>query len=133
MPESHGRLTFVSLAATDISTYTDTTTFNQGADEHDSTAYGAVGHEFAGGLKTGSITIGGKYVTGATGPRAVIAPLLGTVVSFIYRPEGTGVGKPQDTANVLVKAYNQSSPVADIVRWTAELTVSGVVTPTTQA
>lgn len=132
MAESHGKETYVSLDGTDISTFTDTTTYNRGADEHDSTCYGAEGHEFAGGLHTGSITIGGKYVTGATGPRALIAPLLGTKVEFIYRPEGTGATLPEDTATVLVKAYNQSSPVADIVRWTAELTVSGVVTPGTQ-
>lgn len=133
MPESHGKDTYVSLAATDISTFTDSTTYNQGADEHDSTCYGAEGHEFTGGLKTGTVTIGGKYVTGASGPRAVIAPLLGTKVAFVYRPEGTGTALPEDTATVLVKAYNQSAPVADIVRWTAELTISGVVTPGTQA
>jgi len=132
MPEAHGKETYVSLDGDDISTFTDTTTYNTGADEHDSTCYGAEGHEFTGGLKTGSITIGGKYMTGATGPRAIIAPLVGTKVPFVYRPEGTGSTLPEDTATVLVKAYNQSSPVADIVRWTAELTVSGVVTPSTQ-
>jgi len=133
MAESHGKKTYVSLDGDDISTFTDSTTYNTGADEHDSTCYGADGHEVAGGLKTGGITIGGKYTTGATGPRAVIRPLLGTKVSFVYRPEGTGTTLPEDTATVLVKAYNQSSPVADIVRWTAELTVSGVVTYGAQA
>jgi hypothetical protein len=133
MPESHGRLTYVSLNAADISTFTDNTTFNRAADEHDSTCYGVADHEFVGGLKTGSITISGKYMTGATGPATVIDGVLGTVVAFIYRAEGTGAGKPQKAANVLVKAFNQSAPVADIVRWTAELTVSGAVTTTTQA
>lgn len=133
MPEAHGKETYVSLAATDISTFTDSTVFNQGADEHDSTCYGAGGHEFTGGLKTGTVTIGGKYVTGPTGPAAVIEPLLGTKVTFVYRAEGTGSGLPQKSATVLVKAYNQSAPVADIVRWTAELTVSGVVATSTQA
>lgn len=134
MPETHGSETYVSLDGDDISTFTDSCTANKGADEHDSTCYGADGHEFAnGGLKTGSYTIGGKYVTGASGPRAIIAPLVGTKVPFVYRPEGTGSTLPEDTATVYVKAYNQSSPVADIVRWTAELTVSGVVTHGTQA
>lgn len=134
MAEAHGKETYVSLDGDDISTFTDTTTYNGGADEHDSTCYGADGHEFAaGGLKTGSITIGGKYITGATGPRAVIRPLIGTKVPFVYRPEGTGSTLPEDTATVFVKTYNQSSPVGDIVRWTAELTVSGVVTYGTQA
>jgi hypothetical protein len=43
------------------------------------------------------------------------------------------VGKPQRSATVLVKSYNQSAPVADIVRWTAELTISGTVSNTAQA
>lgn len=133
MAETHGRKTFVSLATANISTFTDSTTYNRGADEHDSTAYGAEGHEVNGGLQTGSITIGGKYVTGVAGPRAVIAPLLGTLVPFVYRPQGTGSLLPEDTATVHVRSYNQSSPVADIVRWTAELTVSGVVIYGSQA
>lgn len=133
MAEAHGSETYVSLDGDDLSTFTDNVAYNTGADEHDSTCYGANGHEFVGGLKTGSVTIGGKYVTGVAGPRAVIRPLLGTKVSFVYRPEGTGSTLPEDTATVLVKTYNQSSPVADIVRWTAELTVSGVVAYGTQS
>lgn len=132
MAESHGKLTFVSLDANDLSTFTDSTTVNRAADEHDTTCYGSDDHTFNGGLLTGTITIGGKYITGATGPKAIIEPLLGTVAAFIYRPEGTGAGKPEDTADVHVKAYNQTAPVADIVRWTAELTVSGPVTNATQ-
>lgn len=129
MAEAHGKETYVSLDGEDLSTFTDSTTPTSAADEHDSTCYGADGHEYAsGGLKTSAYTIGGKYITGATGPRAVIQPLVGTKVPFVYRPEGTGSTLPEDTSTVFVKSYNQTSPVADIVRWTAELTVSGVVT-----
>lgn len=134
MAEQHGRHTFVSLDGTDISAFTDNVASNGTADEHDATCYGAEGHEFAeGGLLTHKYTIGGKYVKGATGPRSIIEPLKGTKVAFIYRPEGTGAALPEDTSTVHVKTYNQSSPVADIVRWTAELTVSGVVTYGVQA
>jgi hypothetical protein len=133
MPESHGKLTVVKLNAIDISAFTDSTTFEREADEHDSTCYGVDDKEVVGGLKGGKVTIGGKYMTGATGPGTVIESLLGTKVAFIYQSEGTGTGKPQRSATVLVKSYNQSAPVADIVRWTAELTISGSISTTAQA
>lgn len=133
MAEAHGKETYVSLDGDDISTFTNNTTFERESDEHDSTCYGVDDKEVVGGLRGGKVTIGGKYITGAAGPAAVIEPLLGTKVTFIYRAEGTGTGLPQKSCTVLVKSYNQSSPVADIVRWTAELTISGAVTPTTQA
>jgi hypothetical protein len=133
MAESHGKLTVVKLNAVALSTFTDSTTFEREADEHDSTAYGVNDHEVVGGLLAGKITIGGKYVTGVSGPAAIIEPLLGTKVTFLYQAEGTGTTKPQRSCTVLVKSYNQSSPVADIVRWTAELTISGAVDSTPQA
>jgi hypothetical protein len=133
MPEAHGKETYVSLDGDNLSTFTDNTTFEREADEHDSTAYGMDDKEVVGGLRGGKVTIGGKYVTGATGPAAVIEPLLGTKVPFIYRAEGTGTGLPEKSCTVHVKSYNQSSPVADIVRWTAELTIAGAVTTATQA
>lgn len=133
MAESHGRLTVVKLNAADLSAYTDSTTFEREADEHDSTCYGVDDKEVVGGLKGGKVTIGGKYVTGATGPATVIEALLGTKVAFLYQAEGTGTTLPQRSCTVHVKSYNQSSPVADIVRWTAELTISGAVDDTAQA
>jgi len=133
MAESHGKLTVVKLAATDISAFTDSTTFERTADEHDNTCYGVDDHEFSGGLLTGKVTIGGKYVTGASGPSTLIEGVLGTKVAFIYQAEGTGSSKPQRSCNVLVKSYNQSAPVAEIVRWTSELTISGAVDDTAQS
>lgn len=133
MAESHGKLTVVKLNATAISAYTDSTTFEREADEHDSTCYGVDDKEVVGGLKGGKVTIGGKYVTGVSGPGPIIEALLSTKVAFVYQAEGTGTGKPQRSCTVHVKSYNQSSPVADIVRWTAELTISGAVDSTAQA
>lgn len=133
MGESHGKLTVVKLNAADISAFTNQTTFERAADEHESTCYGVDDKEVAGGLLGGKVTISGKYVTGVSGPATVIEPLLGTKVAFVYQAEGTGTTKPQRSCTVLVKSYNQSAPVADIIRWTAELTISGAVDDTPQA
>lgn len=117
----------------DISPYLDTVTFTDAVDSLDVTTFGSGGHRKRGGLTDGSISIGGVYDTTATGPRDVIKPLKGTVVTFDWRPEGTGVGLPASTGSVLVQNYVESSPVADIVRWTASLEVDGGITDADQA
>ncbi|TCO64952.1 hypothetical protein [Actinocrispum wychmicini] len=128
----HGKNTFVSLNGSDISPFSKTTDWEQNADEHDVTCYGKNSHVFAGGLKGGKCTVGGNYGNGTTGPHDVIQPLIGAVVALVHRPEGTGTGKPQDTVNVLVKSYKESSPVADMVSWTVDLTFSDDVTSVNQ-
>jgi hypothetical protein len=133
MADSHGSKTVVILNGVDISQYCDNSDNKRGADEHDKTTYGKNSHVVRGGLKNGSSTLSGIYdTTAGTGPRAVINPLIGSNVTYIQRVEGTGVGKPQDSVQVHVKSYVETRPVADLVRWSAELTYSDDVTSTTQ-
>lgn len=137
MPKKHGKDTHVEIDAVDISTHTNNTEFNREGDSHDITTYKATttdtAHEFQGGLTQGTCTISGIYDTDvAAGPRSVIEPLVGTVVPFIYQPEGTGTGLPQDAVDVLVTAYNETSPVADMITWTAELQLTGMIDSTAQ-
>lgn len=132
----HGKNTYISLNGSNLSTWTNTSELGREADDHDVTCYGATAHVFEGGLLKGSASMGGIYdnTTGAAsgGPHAVITPLVGTVVTLIRRPEGTGTGKPQESVSVLVKKYTETNPVADMVTWSAELQLSGAITPTTQ-
>jgi hypothetical protein len=80
------------------------------------------------------MSAGGIYDnTASTGPRAVIEPLVGTKVPAVRRPEGTGSGKPQDTVDVVVTSYVETSPVADMVTWSVELQGSDAVASTTQS
>jgi hypothetical protein len=129
----HGKNTIITLNASDLSTFTNTSSFEREADEHDVTCYGKNDHVFVGGLGKGAASMGGVYDNGATGPRDVIEPLIGTVVTLIRKPEGTGSGLPQDSVSVLVKKYVETSPVADMVTWSCEMTLSDAVTSTNQA
>lgn len=121
------------LDGDDLSEFMDTITFTRSTDSLDVTTFGNNGHRKRGGLTDGNISIGGVYDTSATGPHDVIGPLLGTVVPFTWQPEGDGTGKPEATGTVLVQNYVETSPVADIVRWTAALEIDGDVTDGTQA
>lgn len=133
MAKKHGKDTYISLAGTDLSTFTNTSELDVGADEHDITCYGVEDHEFAGGLGNGAVTMGGIYDDGASGPKAIIEPLIGTLATLIRRPEGTGSGLPQESLSVLVKRYVETNPVAEMITWSCEMTKSGAVTRTTQA
>lgn len=130
----HGKNTFVSLDGDDLSSYGTNTEWEEPVDEHDVTTYGNDAHLLQGGLEGGQATLSGFYDnTASVSPAAVIRPLKGTVVELIYRPEGTGTGRPQRTVDVLVRGYTESAPVADMVTWTADLGFSGQVVDTTQS
>jgi len=129
----HGKDTFISLNGSNLSPYTNTSELGREADEHDVTTYGQTTHIVQGGLLGGAASMSGIYDnTAGSGPRAVIRPLIGTNVTLIRRPEGTGTGKPQDSVTVHVKSYKETNPVADMVAWESELTLSGPVTSTVQ-
>lgn len=134
MPKSHGRHTYISLGGVNLSTYLNGSEFDREADEHDTTTYGLDSHAFEGGLLGGQASFQGFYdTTAVTGPRAAIEPLLGTNVTLVRRPEGTGAGKPQDSVTVLVRKYVETSPVADFVTFSVELRLAGSVDSTPQA
>lgn len=122
----HGRFTAVSLDGNDLSEYTNNTAFNRSADSHDTTTYGRNSKTYQGGLKDGTATISGVYDnTALSGPGAVIRPLLGETVPFVYQPEGEGTGRPLATVDVVVTGYEETSPVADMVTWSCSLQLSG--------
>lgn len=134
MAKIHGKVTFVSLDADDLSTFGTNMEFERSADSHDVTTFGNDSHRKQGGLFDGMAKLTGIYDnTASTGPQAVIGPLLGTVVELIYRPEGTGSSLPERAVNVLVQKYVESSPVADMVTWTCDVEFDGDVDLTAQS
>lgn len=132
----HGKQTEITVDADDLTDWCDTSEYTREADEHDVTTYGSAqssnSHAMKGGLLKGGLTIGGLYESGATGPKAIIEPLIGTNVVVTRKVEGTGTGKPLETVTCHVKDYKETAPVADYVRWTASLTFDGAVAKTTQ-
>jgi hypothetical protein len=136
----HGKDTFVSINGSNYSPYSNSTAFGDTADAHDVTCYGASRKAYQSGLGDGTITVGGVFDDSAAGPRAIFKPIkaqqqAGTLgaVEFIFRPAGTGSGKEQSIVNVIITAFNESSPVADNITWTAELQMSGALDETDQA
>lgn len=135
--KKHGKTTQVTINAVNISEHTNNTEWPHTGDSHDVTTYKAddtdTAHEYLGGLTDSTVTIAGVYDTdAATGPGNIIEPLIGTITEFTYAVEGLGTGKPMRTMDVLVTSYAETSPVADVITWTAELQVTGMITKTAQ-
>lgn len=128
----HGKGAVVTLDADDLSAFANNITFNRTADSHDVTTFGKNSHVYQGGLGDGTAEITGIYDDGATGPRAIIEPLIGTVVDMTWKPAGTGASKPLDTVDVLVTAYEETAPVADMIAWSVKLQLSDAVATTAQ-
>lgn len=133
MPFVHGRTAGITLDGKDLSSFSNNIAFNRSADTHQTTSFGGTSHTFAGGLRNGTCTVTGTYdsIT-VTGPRAIIRPLIGNTVTLLYRPEGTGSGRPLDTVTVVVGGYDETAPVADMVTWSATFQLSGDVVTTAQ-
>jgi hypothetical protein len=135
MGNIHGRHTVVTIDGVDISGFTDNTEFSDGVDTHDTTTYGASRKRYDSGLGDGTISIGGTHSNETGNPRSVLKPMMaaGLAVEFVYRPDGTGSGKPQSAVNVIVKSYKDSSPVANMVKWTCELQMTDDLNEADQA
>jgi hypothetical protein len=129
----HGKETVIKVGATDLSAFTNTSTFTRTADSHDVTTYGKDDHVFAGGLGNGTASMGGIYDNGASGPRDILEPLIGTEVVLTRQPEGTGSGLPQDVVDAIITSYVETSPVADMVAWSCEFQLSDAVNSANQS
>lgn len=133
MAQIHGKNAYVSLDGTDISAVCNSVGPKRSADSHETTTFGKSSKTYQGGLLDGTVSLEGIYESGASGVKDVIEDLLGTTVDFVYRPEGTGTGKPEQSGNAVVTAYEETTPVADMITWKATLQLSDTFAKTTQA
>lgn len=130
---THGKKTVITVGGVTL-TGCDTSELTRGHDEHERTEYGADDHGATAGLGKHKFTLGGWYdVTVSTGNTAVLRPLAdsGATAVWTRKPEGTGTGKPLETFNGFVASYVTTSPVADIVRWKADISIDGGIASST--
>ena len=125
--DSSFKLDNASGSLTDISTYVNNVDFPETADVAETSTLGASNKTYIVGLKDATISLGGLF-------DATVDAILGAVVgqratlSFEYSPEGTASGKVKYTGECILTSYTLSSPVGDVVGFSADLQVSGAVT-----
>jgi hypothetical protein len=120
----------------DVITNANNTQLEFTMDTEDVTVYGQNSHRFSGLLAGGTATISGfADDTAATGNRAVLRPLVasGAVVEMVWQPKGTGASFPQDTVDVIVTKYTETSAVAEHIKFAIDVQFSGDVDATPQS
>ncbi len=115
----------------DITPYVKSVDFNRSNDANDTTTKGAEGHTYRPGLTDGEIRLTGLWdKTASVGSYTVLASLLGVeiTVGFEYGPEGSTGGMVKLSGECVLTQYDESSPVDDMVAFSATCKISGDVT-----
>ena len=115
-----------------IGPYLTSVDFSMENDTHDTTTLGDEAHEYITGLTNATITLNGFWDKTATvGSATVLDTLFGldaVTVGFEYGPEGNTSTNVKYSGECILQSLDYSSPVADLITFTATLQVSGAVT-----
>ncbi len=134
MAEIHGRKTVVLVDSNDLSTFITNASFPNEGEVSEVTGLTRDRRRYIRSLANSTFSIEGFYDDGATGPAAILEPLVDseTPATVVRRVEGTGAGLPEMSFSAFVTSYEETSPVDDVIGWTAEFQVSGDLTTSTQ-
>ena len=115
-----------SGSSRNISDTLNSVDFPEVTETADTTAFGSSSRSFIVGLESATISISGLwdstvdgYMNGGTEPASR---------SFIYGPAGSTGGNVKYTGEAIMTNYSISSPVGDVVTYSADLQVTGAVT-----
>lgn len=117
-------------ALTDISTYVNSVDFPETVDVAETTTLGDGSKSYIVGLKDATLSISGLWDSTLDGILGAVVGQSATL-SFEYSPEGTTGGNVKYTGECILTSYSQSSPVGDVVGFSADMQVSGDVTRAT--
>lgn len=106
-------------------------TFARQNDTHDTSTFTAEGHTFIAGLTNGTIQLEGFWdKTASTGTATVLDSLMGLdtlTLGWEYGPEGRTSGLVKYSGECVLASLDYTSPVADLLTFTATLQISGDV------
>lgn len=115
---------------TDISAYCDEVSLPRSIETGETTTYGKTAKTYIVGLTDATISVSGKWDSTVD---AHLAGILGqdATVTFEYGPEGSASGRIKYTGEAILTSFETSSPVADVVTFSAEFQCSDTITRTT--
>jgi predicted secreted protein len=116
----------------DLSAYLDEISMPRSIETGETTTYGTSAKTYVTGLSDATVSLSGKFDATADAHFSGIISALsaGTIdsVSFEYGKEGSASGRVKYSGEAIVTSYEVSSPVADVVTFSAELQVTGAIT-----
>jgi hypothetical protein len=123
---------YLSINATDVSSYTSKIDVTVDVKDEDITTFASQGwKEVIGGLKEGKVAATFKQDVAASAIDSIMWPLLGTVVPFEVRLSNAvvGAGNPRYTGSLLVKQWKPiSGDVGKVAEVGIDWPATGVVT-----
>lgn len=134
----HGSKAVVTINAVDLSAFSDNLSLDLTPETADTTGFGSTWRTHLPGLIGATLSVSGSYdPTATTGPAAAITDAITAqnsagYIAVVDKPGGTASGQRTNSFNAIISGYNETSVVDDKVTWSAELTVTGAVTFTTQ-
>ncbi len=138
MATTHGQIGTFSLEDSAASTLrligvnVTSTTLNRSNDTHDTTTYGQTAHTFVAGLTNATIALSGYWdATATVGSATVLDSLIGLLsvtVGWEHGPAGSATGKVKYSGEAVLQDLAYTTPVADLVSFTATLQVTGAIT-----
>lgn len=129
MAKYHGKTTHISVDGNDLSAYFDDVTIPNSIDVAETSTYGQDAKTYVEGLSDATIDAGGKWDdTAVTGPDVVLSALIGAGEhEVIIGPSGDTTGRRKITVQAILTNYEVSSPLGDVVAFTASWQVTGPV------
>lgn len=134
----HGSKASITINSVDLSAYSDNLSLDITPETADTTGFGSTWRTHLPGLIGATLSVSGSYdPTASTGPAAAINDAITAqnsagYVAVVDKPGGTATGQRTNSFNAIISGYNETSAVDEKVTWSAELTVTGAVTMTTQ-
>lgn len=128
MPFVHGKNSYVSVNAHDVSPYSNKVDFPRQADTAETSAFGTSDKTYIPGLKGGTFSIEGLWDITLDG---WLDEILGTEIEIIYKPQGTGSGNVVYTFDAILNSYNPPAAIGDAVKYSAAFIITGAVVRTT--
>lgn len=126
----HGKDTYFMLDGTDLTLRLDEVTMSDEIETAESTVFGQGAKTYQPGLEDATISFSGKYQDDVEVLYGQIKAKqrLGTLIPWVFGPEGSGASRRRRTGEGVVGSLEISNPVGDIVSFSGEIQVSGVVT-----
>ena len=135
----HGKKSGIKIADSgatlrDLSAYCDEVGFPRTVDTAEVTPFGVNAKAYIVGLSDGTISLKGQFDSAsATTVDGVLSGIFGqdTPVAFEYYPNNAvavSSTNPKYTGTAILTAYEVTSPVGDVVSFTATLQITGAVT-----
>lgn len=124
----HGKDSYFEIDSDDLTAFLTDVSLSTSFDTAETSTMGTEAKTYIQGMSDATISISGRYdSTASTGPDAVLNGLTGAV-PFEFGPEGGANGNVKYSGSCIKTGYNVSAPIGDVVAFTAEFQVTGVVT-----